>query len=82
VKEGLKALPVKTENAACDLILSDEVVGAIVKAAYLEDPELGIWFQMLAETGARESQVLRLEVYDLQDERDAPRLMMPSSLKR
>jgi integrase len=80
-KEGLKRLPTNTETAARDLILGDDVIGAIVTAAYLEDLELGIWFQTLAETGVRESQVLRLEVYDLQDDRAAPRLMMPSSRK-
>jgi integrase len=80
-KEGLKALPSDTGSTARDLILSDDEIGAIVEAAYAEELELGIWFQTLAETGVRESQVLRLEVYDLQDDRAAPRLMMPSSRK-
>jgi integrase len=80
-KEGLKALPSDSSSTARDLILSDGEIGGIVKAAHAEDLKLGIWFQTLAETGVRESQVVRLEVYDLQDDRAAPRLMMPSSRK-
>jgi integrase len=80
-KEGLKALPSDSSSTARDLILSDGEIGAIVKDAHAEELELGIWFQTLAETGVRESQVVRLEVYDLQDDRAAPRLMMPSSRK-
>jgi hypothetical protein len=36
---------------------------------------------VLAETGARESQVFRLTPHDLQDHLTAPRLMMPTSRK-
>jgi integrase len=78
---GVEALPSNITSAARDLLLSDEEIGEIVNAAYAEELELGIWFQALAETGVRESQVLRLEVFDLQGERAAPRLMMPSSRK-
>jgi integrase len=78
---GVEALPSNVTSAARDLLLSDDETGAIVNAAHAEELKLGIWFQTLAETGVRESQVLRLEVYDLQDDRAAPRLMMPSSRK-
>jgi integrase len=78
---GVEALPSNITSAARDLLLNDEEIGEIVIAAYAEELELGIWFQALAETGVRESQVLRLEVFDLQGERAAPRLMMPSSRK-
>jgi integrase len=78
---GVEALPSNITSAARDLLLSDEEIGEIVTAAYAEELELGVWFQTLAETGVRESQVLRLEVYDLQGDRAAPRLMMPSSRK-
>jgi integrase len=78
---GVEALPSNITSAARDLLLSDAEIGEIVIAAYAEELELGIWFQTLAETGVRESQVLRLEVFDLQGERAGPRLMMPSSRK-
>jgi integrase len=78
---GVEALPNNITSAARDLLLGDDEIGAIVKDAYLDELVLGIQFQTLAETGARESQMLRLEVYDLQDDRAAPRLMMPSSRK-
>jgi len=41
----------------------------------------GLLVEVLAVTGARVSQVARLEVQDLQSDRDDPRLMMPSSRK-
>jgi len=78
---GVEALPTNVTSAARDLLLSDDETGEIIKAAYAEELELGVWLQTLAETGARESQIMRLEIYDLQDDRAAPRLMMPSSRK-
>ena len=44
-------------------------------------PKLGLWAEVAATTGARPSQIARLDVADLQDERDDARLMMPSSRK-
>ena len=41
----------------------------------------GLLVEVLAVTGARVSQVARLEVQDLQGDRTEPRLMMPSSKK-
>jgi hypothetical protein len=84
-KEGLKSLPSRDDDGSetkRDLILSDDTIGAIVVDAYLfTDDDRGIWFQALAETGARESQICRLQVADLQDDRNDPRLLMPSSRK-
>jgi integrase len=77
--DGWKLLPNST--TARNIILSDAVVGEIVRAAYGVDHKLGIFFDVLAETGTRESQMLRLRVLDLQDDRTDPRLMMPSSRK-
>jgi integrase len=57
------------------------VVVAIVQAAYQADHKLGVYFDTLAETGTRESQMLRIRVSNLQDDRTNPRLMMPNSFK-
>jgi integrase len=60
--------------------LDDGQVRALIAASYALDPNLGLYVEVAAETGARPSQIARLTVNDLQDG-DAPRLMMPSSRK-
>jgi integrase len=77
--KGWALLPEKGEPR--NIILPDSIVTAIVRAAYAADHKLGVYFDVLAETGTRESQMLRLCVRDLQDDRTDPRLMMPSSKK-
>jgi site-specific recombinase XerD len=78
-KNGLKRLP--DGETARNVILSDKFVSAVVQACYDDEHELGVFVETLACTGARESQVVRLDVFDLQDDRYDPRLMMPSSRK-
>ena len=78
-KNGLKRLP--DGETARNVILSDGTVSAVVRACYDAEHELGVLIETLACTGSRESQVLRLDVLDLQPDRDDPRLMMPSSRK-
>jgi integrase len=78
-KQGLKKLP--EGETARNVILSDVEVSKVVRGCYAEGHEFGVLIETLAETGARESQVLRLTVGDLQDDPVAPRLMMPSSRK-
>jgi integrase len=53
----------------------------LIAAAYGIDRALGLMVEVAAVTGARASQLARLEVQDLQDDRTAPRLTMPSSRK-
>jgi integrase len=77
--EGWKLLP--NSSTARNLILDKAVVKSIVLAAYGADGDLGMYFDVLAQTGTRESQMLRLHVADLQDNRPDPRLMMPHSRK-
>jgi integrase len=77
--EGWKLLPNST--VANNIILDAGVVVAIVHAAYRADQRLGIFLDVLAETGTRESQALRLRVRDLQDDRPDPRVMMPKDRK-
>jgi integrase len=76
---ALAGLP--DSNTARDVALPEADVRAIVAATYVVDPALGLWAETAAIAGARPSQLARLDVADLQDGRDDPRLLMPSSLK-
>jgi integrase len=79
-KNGLKKLP--DSEVARNVSLPDQTVAALVSGSYDESDDFGVLIDALAETGGRESQLLRLRVDDLQDHnRVAPRLMMPTSRK-
>ncbi|MCK1718309.1 tyrosine-type recombinase/integrase [Bradyrhizobium sp. 141] len=79
-KNGLRKLP--DSEVARNVILPDQTVKALVEASYVEDTDFGLLIEVLAETGARESQVFKLTPHDLQDDHPiAPRLMMPTSRK-
>jgi integrase len=79
-RTGLAALP--DAHHARNVILDDDnEVRPLIAAAYAEDSALGLLVETAAVTGARVSQLARLEVADLQAERPDPRLMMPSSRK-
>jgi integrase len=79
-RNGLTKLPGSSNNAR-NVILPDDVICAIVRTAYEIEHRLGLWCQVLSETGNRESQIVALEVLDLQADKAAPRLLMPSSKK-
>jgi integrase len=72
---GLAGLPDATR--ARNVILDDVTVRRIVEAAYAHDRALGLLVEVAAVTGARLSQLARLEVGDLQPDR----LLMPLSAK-
>jgi integrase len=76
---GLAGLP-DTHNPR-NVVLTEADVRALIAAAWSRDPDFGLLVETLAVTGARASQVARLEVGDLQDGRPDPRLLMPSSKK-
>jgi integrase len=78
-KNGLKKLP--DSEVARNVILPDQTVAALVGGSYFEDEYFGLLIDVLAETGARESQVFKLTPDDLQDHLTGPRLMMPTSRK-
>src|SRR5262249_5825466 len=78
-KFGLASL--RDAHRARNVILTDTQVLALVAAAYAKDPAFGLLTETAATTGARPSQLARLEVADLQADRDDPRLLMPSSRK-
>jgi integrase len=77
--EALKRLP--GAWVPVDRVLPDDAVRGLVLAAYDVDPRFGLFVNLLATTGARASQVLRLTGGDLRCNGSAPRLMMPTSKK-
>jgi integrase len=78
-RTGLKGLP--DAEVSRNVILNDDQVRSVVTAAPAEGPEFALLVELLALTGARTSQVARLEVGDVQADRSDARLMMPSSRK-
>lgn len=77
-----RALPSIPDAAvARNVILPEDDVRSIIAAAYAESAAFGLFVEVAAVTGARPSQMWRLEVGDVQGERDDPRLMMPASKK-
>jgi integrase len=80
-REGLKALPDATE--ADNVVIEDEAKAqAWVAEAYALDLQFGLLTHVIAESGARPSQAVRLLVRDLvTTDMAAPRLMMPKSGK-
>jgi integrase len=78
-RSGLKGLP-GGKNAR-RVVLPDADVLRIVQAAYEHDRAFGILIEVLAQTGARISQVARLKCGDLQADGPDPRLLMPTSYK-
>jgi integrase len=78
-RTGLTALPDAEQPR--NVILPDDAVLAIISAAYAVSREFGLLVEVAAVTGARVSQLARLEVGDLQGDRSDARLMMPSARK-
>jgi integrase len=76
---GLACLPGAQEQR--NVILSDDEVRTFVANAYMVDDGFGLIIDVLAVTGVRPSQVVRLRVDDLQDHPVRPKLMMPKSGK-
>jgi integrase len=75
---GLASLPDAEEVR--NVILPDDQVRQLVTHAYEHSREFGLLMETAAVTGARVSQLARLEVQDLQNGR-TPRLLMPASRK-
>jgi integrase len=78
-RKGLAALPDAEQSR--NVIIPDDAVRRVVSAAYEESPQIGLLVEVAAVTGARVSQLARLEVGDVQGDRADPRLMMPSARK-
>jgi len=69
-RTGLAALPDAEQSR--NVILPDDAVLRIISAAYKESPQFGLLVECAAVTGARVSQLARLEVGDVQGERADP----------
>src|SRR5262249_12238967 len=76
-QEDLEALPNAT--TARNVVLADAEVTRLIGAAGTHDRKLGLLAQVIAETGARPSQVVRLTIADLDVKHT--RLLMPRSGK-
>ena len=75
---GLAAIPGAEESR--NVILPDETIRKLILAAREHSPQFGLLVEVAAVTGARVSQIAKLEVQDLQNG-PSPRLMMPASRK-
>jgi hypothetical protein len=83
-KNGLKPLKAKGSNAPPrdNYYQPDATILAVVRECYVEDADFGALIDVLAGTGVRESQALKLWPDDLQDAAaEEPRLMMHCSNK-
>src|SRR5438270_7735427 len=76
---GLATIPDAQQSR--NVILAEDAVRRIVAEAHKQNGSFGLLVEVAAVTGARVSQLARLEVQDLQANRTDPRLMMPSSRK-
>jgi integrase len=78
-RKGLAALPDAEQSR--NVIIPEDAILRIISAAQAVSREFGLLVEVAAVTGARVSQLARLEVGDLQCDRLDPRLMMPSARK-
>jgi len=78
-KIGLATIP--DAHVSRYVILDEQAIRAVIATSYEQSEEFGLLVETSAVTGARVSQLARLEVQDLQHDRPDPRLMMPSSRK-
>jgi integrase len=79
VAEGPRSLTDAEQSR--NVIVPEDAILRIISAAHAVSSEFGLLVEVAAVTGARVSQLARLEVGDLQGERSDPRLMMPSARK-
>nr|HYU10977.1 tyrosine-type recombinase/integrase [Stellaceae bacterium] len=64
-----------------NVILDEARVRRIIAEAHAISPQFGLLVELAAVTGARVSQLARIEAQDLQADRANPRLLMPTSRK-
>ena len=76
---GLATIPDAEQSR--NVILGESDVRWIIAEAHAQSPEFGLFVEVAAVTGARVSQLARIEVQDLQADRADPRLLMPTSRK-
>jgi integrase len=76
---GLATIPDAEQSR--NVILPETTVRQIIAEAHKHSAQFGLLVEVAAITGARVSQLARIEIQDLQADRADPRLMMPTSNK-
>jgi integrase len=76
---GLASIPDAAQSR--NVILDEATVRRVISETQAQCSEFGLLVEVAAVTGARVSQIARLEVQDLQADRVDARLLMPSSRK-
>ncbi len=76
---GLATIPDAEQSR--NVILDEAAVRWIIAEAHAQSPAFGLLVEVAAVTGARVSQLARIEAQDLQADRANPRLLMPTSRK-
>jgi integrase len=76
---GLASIPDAEQSR--NVILPEATVRDLIAEAHCHSAQFGLLVEVAAVTGARISQLARLEVQDLQGDRPDPRFMMPTSRK-
>jgi integrase len=76
---GLAAIPNATQSR--NVILDEATIRWLIAEAYALRHDFGLLVELAAVSGARVSQIARLEVQDLQADRADPRVLMPTSRK-
>jgi integrase len=76
---GLATIPDAEQSR--NVVLPEAKIRQIIAEAHKLSAEFGVLVEVAAVTGARVSQLARIEVQDLQPNRADPRLMMPTSRK-
>jgi integrase len=72
---------IKGADEARNVILPEAVVRGLIAEARAVSPEFGLLIEVAAVTGARVSQLARIEVQDLHGDTAAPRISVPVSHK-
>jgi hypothetical protein len=80
-RDGLRPADIADSFNVRNVILDDHQVARVVAEAYSISQDFGLYIEVHAATGARSSQIAKLDIVDLQDHGSAPRLMMPPSRK-
>ena len=78
-QHGLAAIPNATQSR--NVILDEATIRWVIAEADALRPDFGLLVELAAVTGARVSQLTRLEVHDLQADSAEPRVLMPTSRK-
>jgi integrase len=76
---GLASIPDAEQSR--NVILPEATVRDLITEAHRQSAQFGLLVEVAAVTGARVSQLARLEAQDVQGDRSDPRLMMPTSRK-